>query len=148
MKPDPTRVLEHTMVALMGEIAPAVQPAYRQSSVSALGAMLLCVREEFDRAVARRVEENAAIRSLFVGGGRVIQEGSLRDRLLVAADETDPDLHVPALEARNQQLRALLVELHAAVEAVETPEARALDEAIWAELRAETDRRRLTLQAF
>jgi hypothetical protein len=48
----------------------------------------------------------------------------------------------------NAALRGLLVELHAHVEALDTPAARRLDEAIWSELVVSTERRKLSLSFF
>lgn len=148
MKPEATRILEHTMTALLGEIAPAMTPAYRQASVSALGALLLCVREEFDRAASRRIDENRALRGLFARASEVAVDDALVRRLREAAGEDDPDFRVPALETANQALRRLLVDLHAHLEGLESAAARALEDELWGELVRSVERRRVSLQAF
>ena len=148
MKPDVARVLEHTTANLMTQVAPAIAPAYRQSSVGALGALLIGVREEFDRAAARRVEENAALRGLFARARELATEPKLAQRLDEVSGGTDADLRVPALEATNQALRELLIALHAHVESLEGDDARAIESEIWAELAASTERRQLTLSVF
>ncbi len=148
MKPDPQRVLEQTAAQLALDVAGAVQPRYRQAAVGMLAGLLIAVREEFDRAAARRVEENAALRALCAEGAGVVAEAALADRLRVAARTRDESLRVPDLDAGNRALRALLIELHAHVETLATAEARALDAAIWRELVASTERRKLSLGAF
>ena len=148
MKPDVGRVLEHTTLKLMTEVAPAVAPAYRQSAVGALGALLVSVREEFDRAAARRVDENTALRDLFQRAGPHVTDPELAGRLAKAAEASDPDLHVPVLEASNQTLRELLIALHIHVEMREDANAGAIESEIWAELAASTERRQLTLSVF
>ncbi|MBM4382745.1 MAG: hypothetical protein FJ091_05185 [Deltaproteobacteria bacterium] len=148
MKPDPQRVLEQTAAQLGGEILLAVQPRYRQAGVGMLAGLLGAIREEFDRAAARRVEENAALRALFARGAEIATDAALAARLRAAAASRDDSLLVPALDAANQQLRALLIALHAHVEALATPAARELDAAIWRELAASTARRKLSLGAF
>ena len=148
MKPDPQRVLEQTALLLALDTAAAVQPRYRQAGVGMLAALLIAVREEFDRAAARRVEENAVLRELFAHGASIVADAALAARLRAAAASHDESLRVPALDASNQALRALLVALHAHVEALATPEARELDAAIWLELAASTERRKLSLGAF
>lgn len=148
MKPDPQRVLEQTAAQLAMDIAPAVQPRYRQAGVGMLAGLLVAVREEFDRAAARRVEENAALRALFAEGARVAVDAALAERLRAGAATRDESLRVPDLDAGNRALRALLVALHAHVETLATPEARALDAAIWRELARSTERRKLSLGAF
>ena len=148
MKPDPQRVLEQTAAQLGGEILLAVQPRYRQAGVGMLAGLLGAIREEFDRAAARRVEENAALRALFARGADVASDAALAAQLRAAAATRDDSLLVPALDAGNQQLRALLIALHAHVETLATPAARDLDAAIWRELAASTQRRKLSLGAF
>jgi hypothetical protein len=148
VKPDPQRVLEQTALHLATDVVAAVQPRYRQAGVGMLAGLLGAVREEFDRAAARRVEENAALRALFAEGARVVADRSLAARLRDAAAQRDESLLVPALDASNRALRALLIDLHAEVESLATPAARALDDAIWRELAASTHRRKLSLSAF
>jgi hypothetical protein len=148
VKPEATHALERLMQALLVEIAPAVQPAYRQASVSIQAMMLLAIREEFDRAAARRFEENRALRALFADAAPAVTEAALRERLAAAAASDDASLLVPELEAGNRALRALLIELHAHVEGLESAEARRIEAAIWRELAASTQRRKLSLGPF
>lgn len=148
MKPDPQRVLEQTAQHLLVDLLPNVQPRYRQAGLAISAGLLLAVREEFDRAAARRVEENAALRALFARGASVVTDAALAARLRGAAATRDESLLVPALDASNRSLRALVIELHVHVEALIAPAARELDEAIWRELVASAERRRLSSAAF
>jgi hypothetical protein len=148
VKPDPQRVLEQTAQLLATDTAAAVQPRYRQAGVGMLAGLLIAVREEFDRAAARRVEENRVLRDLFARAAGVVADAALAVRLREAAAARDESLLIPALEASNQALRSLLVALHAHVETLATPAARELDAAIWRELAASTERRKLSLGAF
>ena len=148
MKPEPTHVLERVMQALLADVAPAVQPPYRQAGVTMHAMLLLTVREEFDRAAARRVEENRALRALFGNADAVVEDAALKARLADAARGEDASLLVPALEESNRALRTLVIELHAHVETLASPAARRLDDAIWSELAASTARRKLMLGAF
>lgn len=148
MKPDPQRVLEQTAQRLATDVLAAVQPRYLQAGVGMLAGLLGAVREEFDRAAARRVEENAALRALFARGAWVVTDAVLAARLREAAATRDASLRVPDLEAGNQALRGLLIALHAHLETLATPAAREVEETIWRELAASTERRRLSLGAF
>jgi hypothetical protein len=148
VKPDPTRVLEQIAASLAGDVLPNVQPRYRQASVAILAGLALAVREEFDRAAARRILENAALRDLFARAAAIATDAALAARLREAAASRDASLLVPALDASNRALRALLIALHAHVEALATPAARELDEAIWAELVASAERRKLSSGPF
>jgi hypothetical protein len=145
MKPDPTHALERLMQALVGEIAPAVEPAYRKATVSVHAMIALCVREEIDRAAARRVAENAALRALFADALPAVADAGLRERLAAASAGADASLLVPDLDASNRALRALLIELHAHVEGQPGERARRVEDAIWRELAASTERRKLSL---
>lgn len=148
MKPEASHALERLMQALLTEIAPAVQPAYLRASVSIQAMLLLTIREELERAAARRVEENRALRALFADAAQSVSEGALRDRLTSAAASIDASLLVAELEAGNRALRALLIELHAHVESLAGPPARRIEAAIWRELAASTERRKLSLGPF
>jgi hypothetical protein len=148
VKPDATKVLETTLASLAAEVAPALPPGYGQSSVGVYSMLLMGVREEFDRAAARRAEENAALRDLFRDSLAGVRDAALRERLAAAAGSTEPSLRIPELEAANQELRALLIALHEHVETLEGDAARTLEESIWNELRAQTERRRLLLALF
>jgi len=148
VKPEIARVLEVTTQQLMLEIAPHVAPSYRQASVFATGLLLTSIREELDRSAARRIEENRALVALFAEAAPAVEDERLRARLAEAASAAEPDFLLSALEARNAALRDLLIALHAHVETLATPAARELESAIWRELRASTERRRLSLHAF
>lgn len=145
MKPDATLVLERVTQALLTELAPALTPSYRQAGANAHAMLLVCAREELDRAAARRVEENAALRALFSRAVALVPDPGLAKRLAEASAGADPSLRVADLEAANQTLRGLLIELHAAVEALAHDDARALEAEIWRELAASTERRRVSI---
>ena len=138
MKPEPPAMLGQLAAWLTMDVAPTALP-YQQSSLGLAAALIGMTIEEADRAVARRVEENAAIRDLLKRGADLV-EARLSARLQVLAEGVDESLLVSALEASNAALRTGLIELHAAVEALDGESARALDADIWVELRASTER--------
>jgi FKBP-type peptidyl-prolyl cis-trans isomerase (trigger factor) len=148
MKPDVPKLLEILSARFMFDVAPNVQPSYRQSSVSITGILLTMVREETERAAARRVEENAVLRALFAKAAGQVADTALRRKLEEAAASRDPSLLLSELESANAALRALLIELHVHVEEQSAAWARALDAEIWRELAASTERRRLSLAPF
>ncbi|HEY2661297.1 MAG TPA: hypothetical protein VGI79_16370 [Caulobacteraceae bacterium] len=148
MKPDISAVLSDITTRLVAEIAPNVQPAYLASSLGLSAGLLSAINEEFERAAHRRVEENAAIRKLFAEAGGLQLPMDLAARLTSLAARPDTDLRVSALDSTNAELRGALIELQTALEALEGPEAKALDTAIWAELAASTQRRKLAAGNF
>jgi hypothetical protein len=148
VKPDVGTVLEVVGGKLLVEVAPAVQAAYLRQSVALTGILLGMVKEEWERSAARRIEENAALRALFARARDVVSDAALRGRLADAAAGADRSFTISALEQSNSALRALLIELHAHVESLDTAAARALEDEIWRELVASTERRRFALAPF
>jgi hypothetical protein len=123
MTPQVPDVLAELSSLLIKNAQPGVPEAERASDLG-LSAMLLAVTAEiWDRQAAILVEENRAVRALL---------GQVGD---------DPDLRLSALQAENNRLRAALVDAHAAAETVGDT---ARQDAIWAELLASTERRKLT----
>ena len=113
MKPDVPVALQKLSLSLLLEIGPAIAVDYLQRGAGVAAMMLQMAAEEFDRAAARRAEENAALRALFRDAAAAVGDAALGARLRAAAEGTDADLRVTALERANQALRGLLVELHA-----------------------------------
>lgn len=83
-----------------------------------------------DDAAELRVQENAAIRTI-LGEAAALVGGALAGRLQTAAGSADPGLKISVLDGENHRLRCLLVEAHAAVAALASPVAQALDQSIW-----------------
>jgi hypothetical protein len=145
VRPAVPAALQKLSLTLLTEIGPAIAADYLQRNAGIAGMMLQLAAVEWDRAAARRVEENAALRALFRDAAAARPGLPLRARLADAAATGDPDLRIASLDAANRVLRALLVELHAALEAAEGREARRLEDAVWAELRRSTERRAVPL---
>ncbi|HET6304320.1 MAG TPA: hypothetical protein VFG80_06015 [Myxococcota bacterium] len=149
MKPDVDRTLQLLAQSLLLELGPGLANDYAQKSALLAALLLSSAAEEWDRAAERRAEENRALRELFRAvTERGVEDAALRDRLDAAARATDASLRVSELERANAELRALLIELHAHVEEVATPDAREIEARIWDELRRSTERRRLSMQPF
>jgi hypothetical protein len=144
MRPDVPLVLNGIASTLVTNVLPQVRSPYGQQTVGLASQVCFMIAQEFDRAAARLVEEDAAILALFERSLPLLEEGPLRERVRQAL-ETVPgeDLHVSALQAENDRLRGLLITLHGTVEAIATPEAEKLNELIWDELRESTRRRHL-----
>ncbi len=148
MKPTVGRALEVCAAMLMGEVAPHVAPSYRQASVLSAGVLLMSVGEELDRIAERRITENACLRDIFRDAAGAVADAALCSRLADAAANVESDYRISALDASNDALRALLIELHAHLESLPGEPARALESRIWSELAESTQRRRLSLGAF
>ena len=148
MSVDVRRMVETTATSLMTGQMLSLEAEYQQKSAFTLGTFLLFAAQEWDRAAERLVEENAALREIFREAAGVVSDPALAERARAAADGADPGLRVSALMAANDDLRALLIDVHAHVEERSDAEARALDEAIWAELVRSTERRALEGSPF
>ncbi len=143
MKPSVPALLDALGALVQREVAPALGEGYLSQQMLRSVGLLKAAAEEFDRAAARRVTENTALRALFDRSVDAVDDPALADALREAARGTDADLRVSALQAVNQRLRALLIELHAWSETAATPRAGAVNAEVWAELRAGAQRRRL-----
>ncbi|HZZ31565.1 MAG TPA: hypothetical protein VFE10_06175 [Phenylobacterium sp.] len=126
MTPQVPSVLAEMAQLLMRNAAPDVPPAERANALTLAAAVLGVAGEVWDTAAENLVAENRALAALLDG----------------AADETS--LRLSALHAENSRLRSLLIAAHVAAEdAGDT----ARQEAIWAELIASTERRKLSVSS-
>jgi hypothetical protein len=144
MRPDPGRVLQGIAVNLLTSVMQEIRTPFGQQTVGIAGSLAIMTAEEFDRAADRLVAENRAVRAILSDGLPLVDGDT---SAAVSAALTSPPAHdfrVSSLLAENDALRAGLVSLHAGVEKSATPEARAMDERIWAELIESTRRREFT----
>jgi hypothetical protein len=148
VKPDGDQLLRVLAGGLMGDLAPRLVDDYLQRNAMVTGMLLTAAAEEWDRAAARRAQENTALRALFVDAAPGIEDGALRRRLEEAGASATDGMLVSEFERENAALRAILIELHAHVEALGTEEGRRIEEAIWRELRRSTERRALSIAPF
>lgn len=141
MKPDIPAVLEDVARKLRETILPDLK-GFQANMVGMTAAMLDMTAEAWDGAADRLVQENAALATLLAQGSDLTGDPSFHD----AAKEEAEDLKISTLERINDQRRRALIALQAQIETDE--DAQALNSAIWDELRASTERRRVTLANF
>lgn len=149
MKPEVDTVLNNIFGSLALEIAPLLaETGYAASNVGLNGLMLTFAAQEFDRAADIRVQDNKELRALFARAADVITDAALAAKLKDAAATQDADAKVSTVTASNNQLRALLIELHEQtdghIHADASDAIRALDDEIWAFLTRSTERRKLS----
>ena len=124
MTPRVPAVLTELAQLLMRNAVPGVPDAERANALG-LSAMLLGLAAEvWDGAAHNLVQENRALRALLDVAG---EDGNLR---------------LSALRAENDRLRAKLIDAQSAAEQAGDT---ARQDAIWAELLASTERRRLSI---
>jgi hypothetical protein len=124
MTPAVPAVLARLAEVVTRSAAPEAPAAERASDLGIAASLLALAAEVWDGAADRLVTENRAIRRLLGEGG------------------ADDDLRIAALTAANHGLRARLIEAHAAAEQAGDAARQA---AIWAELAASTERRKLSV---
>lgn len=112
--------------------------AYERSNAAGVGLLLGQLRNQLEGAVALLLEENNALTRLFADAAGQLDDVELCGRLAEAARGGEVEFRVPPLRARNEALRALLVDLHAHVERVGHV---GLETRIWQELAASVQRR-------
>jgi len=142
MRPEVDATLQAVIERLMAEVQPALPTAYGQGNLALMVMLLAASAEQWDTAAAWRAEENTQIKALFRAAAPVVA-GELAARLRALAGAPDAGLRISALNTENDALRGLLVELHAAVEELEGPQARGIEQAIWHELAQSCRRRQL-----
>ena len=85
MKPDGDQLLRVLGGGLMTDLAPRLADDYLRHNAMVTGMLLAAAAEEWDRAAARRAEENTALRALFADAASNLQDDALRRRLEKAA---------------------------------------------------------------
>lgn len=123
MNPPVPAVLAELAGLMIRNATPGVAEAERASDLGLSAALLGVAAEIWDRQAQVLVDENRAVRALLGEAGE------------------DADLRLSALQAENDRLRAALIDAHAAAESAGDA---AREAAIWAELVASTERRRLS----
>jgi hypothetical protein len=148
MKPDPRHFLGVAAAQLMMHVAPSLGTSYEQSNLTMMAVMLMSVGEEMERAASRRIEENREMRRIFSAAVSVVADAVLRSKLTEAAGGQETSFAISDLERANGELRALLIQLHAHVEELQSEPAHHIEAMIWRELVTSTERRRLSMGPF
>jgi hypothetical protein len=141
MKPDIPLVLDDLARKLRETILPDLT-GFQANTVGMTAAMLDMIAEAWDGAADRLVQENAALAALLDQGSDLTGDAALR----TAAQEQPEDLKISTLMRINDARRRALIDLQARIESDDS--AAALNTAIWDELRASTERRRVALANF
>ena len=138
MNLDPLEVLRSASIGMLDGSMLGPREGYEQASSLVFGLALGIVADQLETAAADLVEENDVIRGLFREALAIPDVGS----------GSEDSLLVSVLRETNDVLRDLLSELLVAVEAVESADARRLEEHIWDELNRSTERRAVAIAPF
>ena len=129
MIPSVPAVLLDLATKVAANAAPQVNPVDRASALGLTAVLMGLAAEAWDSAAHHLVMENRAMRVLLARGAAYAPP---------PAEHAEDDFRLSALAAENGRLRAALITLQTAVEGRDE----AMNDAIWAELRASTDRRK------
>jgi hypothetical protein len=141
MRPDPARVLMGVATNLLVNLTPEVRTPFGQSVAGMAGMLAIVLAQEVDR-LADRLHRETEVVAAILADALPLLDAALATRVQAAVDgRVAPDLRVSSLQVANDRVRAALIDVHAAVEAIDSPEARAMDTRIWDELRESTRRR-------
>lgn len=143
MKPEVTTVMGGYVGTLFGSILPNLNSEYSMGDTGLMAMSFMMMAQEFDRAADIRLQENEDMRALFAHAADVVDNDKLAEALRAAGSGVDASLRVHALNAGNDELKAVLIELHAYVEASDAHWAPELEMRIWSVLCASTERRKL-----
>jgi hypothetical protein len=133
---------------LFTEVLPLLGTSYAQADTLMAALLLSGAAEEYERAAEVRGADIREMRALFAEAARMLPAGALLERVAAAAGRESESLRISDLDARRNELAAVLIALHEAVEASPAPWARELDEKIWQHLRASTQRRAMATSPF
>ncbi len=148
MKPEVDVVLGGFMGTLLTDVAPQLGGEYSLGSVGLIAMTIGMAAREFDRAADIRIAENREMRALFAEAATLVEDSGLKARLSEAAASSDTSFRVSALNAANDALAALLIDLQAAVEETRAGWAGAFEAKIWDYLVAAAERRKVVLPSF
>lgn len=149
MKPGIDQLLMSVATTLATRILPELGPeSYATGDARMSAALAVMVAQEADRAADTLVRENRAMRALFARSQALPLPPALLEDLSVETGGSDEDLRISVLTPVHDRLSEKLIALHAAVEASEAPEARAIEREIWAFLLRGTEDRMVVMPAM
>lgn len=144
MRPDPSLVLTGVVRTFARELLQELDSAYSKNSMILGNGLLNVLNVEFERLIDRLLEENQATAAILRDATAVLPDEALATRARTLGMRQKPgNYRLSTIQALNDELRAMLVEVHAAVETIPGPAAAALNDRIWAELQASTRRRQV-----
>ena len=132
--------LQGVIDVLEQRVMPEIEDRYLSETIRMARSVLTIAVNAADDAVALRLEENAALRTLFADAAGAVA-GELGDRLAERGRSSDSGFKISELDRDNAELRALLVELHAEVELRADVPGLSLNKRIWGILKAIEARR-------
>lgn len=144
MRPEAGDLLMGGFGTLLMEIAPNLNATYATGSATLVGLLMYCASIEYERGADVRKRENDTFRAIFRAAAPHL-DGDLAARVGEAGSGADESLAISALNAANDALRRVLIDLHAHVEEVDAAWARDTERAILEALDASARMRAIAL---
>ena len=141
MRPQCDHILRTLGTVLATKYMPMLETDHARAEMGLTALILGVISEEFERVAHRRIEENRELRKIFKEAVQIVTDGDLKNRLVEASEKMEVDFHTSALDQLNCELQEVFIELHAHVEDLAGPDARALEEIIWQEIEKRVKRR-------
>jgi hypothetical protein len=153
MTPDLPAVLTLVAEGMLHDVLPVLPThAYAAQSLQRSAVLLQTASAAYEHSAARRVDEWLQRAALFSRAAAVVDDAGLRARLAHLAAEplpAEPDgWRFSVLDARLAERADALIALHEWCETSGHAQAAALEQAVWAELAAATQRRRQAIDRF
>jgi hypothetical protein len=146
MRPGAAQLLIGAATTLGTRIIPSLDAkSYAEGDAKMIGALLILLAQDAERATDRLVLENAALRALFARAAGHPLAGETVERLKAAAAQQEESFLLADLQHAHDRLEAILIDLHAEVEVVQQDWARSLESAIWSYLLCSAEDRMLVL---
>ncbi|MEQ8747679.1 hypothetical protein [Pyruvatibacter sp.] len=147
MRPEANDLLMGGFGSMLFDIAPNLNATYSTGSASVLGLLMYCAAIEYERGAEVRAKENDMFRTIFRDATGHLS-GDVQNRVSAAGQGVDEVLTISALNASNDALRELLIELHAYVEEMSEAWARDVEHAILKALNESAKMRAIALPAL
>lgn len=149
MKPDADAGLGYIAQRIATSLIPELGSEYGAADAGLISVLLQAAAEEYQRGAHARMADLEDMREILAEGARLLDDAALAERLADESRRTEGSLRIEDLNASHDRCKALLIELHAAVE--EAGRARAawardLDVAIWRFYEAYADRHAFNLE--
>lgn len=141
MRPDPGTVLRGIAKVQAEDLARELRTPFGQATNGMAGSLAAILAVEVDGLVDRLATENEATAAI-LDDSLPLLGAPLSSAVKHALSARQPsDLRVSTVQAINDRLRGLLVDVHAFVERLDGQHAREIESRIWAELQESTLRR-------
>ena len=142
MIPNTPKAIAFLAQRLFTHVLPEQRTNFGVADVALLGLLFEMVGQDFDRAAQARLEDLREMRAIFAQARALALGDALVARLDEAVARDLSDVRVSRLDEAHALHCRVLIELHASIEELGTPEAARLDRLVWEHLERHAERHR------